>query len=60
MGEEYLGDGLYVSFSGYDFKLRAPRDEGEHVVFLDTHMLDALNHYVKRCLSRDRITPDIA
>jgi hypothetical protein len=33
--ETYLGDGLYASFDGWQFKLRAPREDGDHVVYLD-------------------------
>jgi hypothetical protein len=33
--EVYLGDGLYASFDGYQIRLRAPRDGGDHEVFLE-------------------------
>ena len=33
--ETYLGDGLYASFDGWQIKLRAPRDGGDHEVFLE-------------------------
>jgi hypothetical protein len=33
--EAYLGDGLYASFDGWQIKLRAPRDGGDHVIFLE-------------------------
>lgn len=33
--ETYLGDGLYASFDGYQIRLRAPRGEGDHEVFLE-------------------------
>lgn len=33
--ERHLGDGLFVSFDGYQFRLRAPRDNGDHEVFLE-------------------------
>lgn len=33
--EEYLGDGLYVRYDGGMIRLRAPRDNGDHVVYLD-------------------------
>jgi hypothetical protein len=41
--EEYLGDGLYVSFDGWHFGLRAPRAVGDaafgdvvqHIVYLE-------------------------
>jgi hypothetical protein len=33
--ETYLGDGLYASFDGWQVKLRAPREGGDHEVFLE-------------------------
>ena len=33
--ETYLGDGLYASFDGYQIRLRAPREGGDHEVFLE-------------------------
>jgi hypothetical protein len=36
--ETYLGDGLYASFDGYHFKLRAPRFGADHEVFLEPHV----------------------
>ena len=47
MKEEYLGDGLYVSFDGWQFCLRAPRENGDHVVYLDAHLLDGFTRYCK-------------
>lgn len=44
--EVYLGDGLYASFDGYMIKLRAPRREGEHEVFLEPAVLDSLLAFV--------------
>ena len=49
--EAYLGDGLYASFDGWQFCLRAPRENGDHVVYLEPHMLNGLNEYAKRVLS---------
>ena len=45
-GEEYLGDGLYASWDGYQVKLRAPRDGGDHVVFLDPHTMQNFIEYL--------------
>ena len=43
IGEEtYLGDGLYASFDGLMFKLRAPREDGDHWVGLDPDVFNAL------------------
>lgn len=44
--ETYLGDGLYASFDGWQIKLRAPRENGDHVVYLEPPMLIALNELV--------------
>ena len=52
MKEEYLGDGLYVSFDGWQFRLRAPRPEGDHVVFLEPSTLNAFNQYVRKAHER--------
>ena len=34
--EIYLGDGLFASFDGYQVKLRAPRENGDHEVLSRT------------------------
>ena len=61
--EEFLGDGLYVSFDGWHFCLRAPRSRisgtvptsmlevEDHVVYLEMghgHTLEKFEDYVKR------------
>ena len=50
--ETYLGDGLYASFDGYGIWLRAPRAEGEHVVYLEPEVFAALQDYVKMVKER--------
>lgn len=47
-GETYLGDGLYASFDGFQMCLRAPREGGDHVVYLEIPVLEAFEHYVER------------
>lgn len=37
--ETYLGDGCYASFDGWQVRLRAPREHGDHEVFLDHHVV---------------------
>ena len=44
--ETYLGDGLYVSFDGFQIRLRAPRDGGEHEVYLDAAVLQAFLEFL--------------
>ena len=46
-GETYLGDGLYVSFDGWQIVLRAPRQEGDHWVALEPQVYGNLIDYVK-------------
>lgn len=47
--EEYIGDGLYVSRVDVDlFKLRAPRGDEDHEVFLDREMIAKLNKFVEK------------
>jgi hypothetical protein len=44
--ETYLGDGLYVSHDGYQVKLRAPRDGGDHEVYLEPSTLQAFIEFI--------------
>lgn len=46
--EVYIGDGLYASFDGYQFILRAPREGGDHFVALEPGVLAEFNNYVRR------------
>lgn len=43
--ETYLGDGLYASFDGFQFWLRAPRPEGDHRVALEPSTMMAFDEY---------------
>lgn len=51
--ETYLGDGLYASFDGYQFKLRAPGPVGDNVVYLEPGVLDSFTRYVKETYARE-------
>ena len=46
--ETYLGDGLFASFDGFQFYLRAPREGGDHVVALEPEVLRAFLAFVQR------------
>lgn len=45
---EYLGDGLYAAFDGWQVVLWAEREEGVHYVALEPEVLKSLLNYVKR------------
>ena len=45
--EKYLGDGLYASFDGFQIRLRAPREHGDDMVFLDGETLSAFEKYIE-------------
>lgn len=55
--ETYLGDGLYASFDGFSFVLRAPRADGDHFVALEPGVLRAFEEFVKRTKEQARL-PD--
>jgi hypothetical protein len=44
--ETYLGDGLYASFDGWQVRLRAPRENGDHEVYLKQSTLQAFLEYL--------------
>ena len=46
--EEYLGDGLYVSYDGYMYALRAPRDYGDHIVYLEPEVLKRFIEFARQ------------
>ncbi|MGO8671274.1 MAG: hypothetical protein ACLQVD_07935, partial [Capsulimonadaceae bacterium] len=46
--EEYLGDGLYVRFDGYQVWLRAPRERIDHEVALEPKVLNAFDVWRER------------
>jgi hypothetical protein len=50
--EVYLGDGLYASFDGFMFVLRAPRGDGDHWVALEPEILAAFERFVKMMRSQ--------
>jgi hypothetical protein len=54
--EEYLGDGLYASFDVHAIKLRAPREGGDHFVYLEPDVFRELERYVKKCWSRKLVS----
>ncbi len=43
--QEYLGDGVYVSFDGYHILLRANDHQSKHVIALEPQVLMALDKY---------------
>lgn len=46
--EEYIGDGVFVSFDGYQIWLRTPREGGDHVIALEPMVLEYLFEYVDK------------
>lgn len=48
--ERYIGDGLYVSFDGFMFKLRAPRIDGDHWVGLEPDVLKSFTIFCDETL----------
>jgi hypothetical protein len=45
--EVYLGDGLYAVFDGYQIVLRAPRENGDHLVALEPEVFTALVQFAE-------------
>ena len=46
--ETYLGDGCYASFDGYQICLRAPRDNGDHLIYMEPAVLNAFKDYIDK------------
>jgi hypothetical protein len=51
--EEFLGDGLYASVEdGWLVRLRAPRENGDHVVYLEPEIFAALIAWHTRTVAK--------
>lgn len=48
--ESYLGDGLYVSWDGWQIKLRAPRMWKDHEVYLEPRVYVDFKKYGDECM----------
>lgn len=48
INKEYLGDGVYAAFDGYNVWLTTPRQNGTHEIALEPEVLDKLLRYVRQ------------
>ena len=46
--ETYLGDGCYASFDGFMIKLRAPREHGDHEIYLEPGTWSTLRKFAQK------------
>jgi hypothetical protein len=44
--EEFIGDGLYVSFDGWQIWLRTPRPEGDHRIAMEPDVWRSLRAWI--------------
>ena len=51
--EIYLGDGLYASSDGWQITLRAPREGGDHFVYLEPQVLESFERFVKELRAKE-------
>ena len=47
--EEYLYDGVYASFDGFQIRLRTEREEGDHTIYIEPRLWEDLKEFAKRC-----------
>lgn len=53
-GETYLCDGLYASFDGHAICLRAPRLDGNDIIYLDPQTYRALFDFGEACAQQSQ------
>jgi len=46
---DYIGDGVYAVFAGYDIELKTQRIGGENVIYLNPEVLASLLKFAVRC-----------
>lgn len=54
-GKTYIGDGVYVSYDGYQLKLETERENGTDEIYLDPSIWQMLLRHVKS-LDREELT----
>lgn len=54
--ETYLGDGLYASFDGWQFRLWTQRDFGVHEVFLEPSVVHAFMEFHRSVTKKPEAT----
>jgi hypothetical protein len=55
VNEIYLGDGLYASFDGWQILLRAPRENGDHMVALEPEVFNSLLGFARQVNERHNV-----
>lgn len=50
----YLGDGLYISYDGYQFRLSTKRKNGEHFVCLEPTVFERFQSFVQKTWAEER------
>ena len=58
-GEEYIGDGVYVSFDGWHFWLRTLRRDAHHRVGLEPAVIAEFLGFVARTMDDSRVRPSM-
>lgn len=48
MPKEYIGDGVYVDFDGYQLELSTERENGTNRIYLEPQLWVNLTKYVER------------
>ncbi len=46
--KDYIGDGVYVGFNGFDVTLWTDREEGRHWIVLEPEVMASLNRFWER------------
>jgi hypothetical protein len=56
--KNYIGDGVYAEFSGWDFKLTTERENGENTIYLDYEMVELLHKWSQQLANKEEINDD--
>lgn len=51
---EYLGDGVYATWDGYQIRLSLDgQDMSDTVIYIEPSVLEALNLFYKKCINKE-------
>ena len=47
--EGYIGDGVYIKWTGFDFVLWTEREDGTHYIHIEPIIFNEINRFILTC-----------
>lgn len=51
--KDYVGDGVYIEWTGWDFILSTERENGTHYIHIEPMMFNKINRFILDCTEQN-------